>query len=109
MSNENSSAKEFRQWKSERMGHPYPIQLAAEDISELEDKITQLEKELAELRPVAAQAKQWRDEHLRMVKVNDKLRKDKAELVCVLEACQDYIKDVPILRVGARELLERMK
>lgn len=54
-----SKAKEFRQWKSERMGHSYPIHLAAEAIKELEDRIAKLESDKADLRDMLQQHRRF--------------------------------------------------
>lgn len=86
------------------------VEHAINNHDSMQDQITQLEKELAELRPIAAQAKQWRDEHLRTVKVNDQLGKDKAEFVEALRKIDKCgVMAGKAMKQYAKEILERMK
>ena len=43
-----SKVDEFKKWKSERMGHPYPIILAEEATNEQQERIKELEAKLAQ-------------------------------------------------------------
>ena len=54
-----SKVKKFKKWKSERMGHPYPIMLAEEAINEQQARIAELEGALLKLIDVASQCDSW--------------------------------------------------
>lgn len=41
--------KEFKRWKSERMGHPYGVSLGFDAVLELEAEILRLNKRVSEL------------------------------------------------------------